>query len=74
MKKEKKVQRQSEIETAAYALLDEFGYGGISMLKIAKRAKASNETIYRWYGDKLGLFKSLVKIIKIIIIFGGQKS
>ena len=61
MKKEKKAQRQSEIETAAYELLDEFGYDGISMLKIAKRAKASNETIYRWYGDKLGLFESLVK-------------
>lgn len=61
LKKHKKTQRQNEIETAAYELLDEFGYDGISMLKIAKRAKASNETLYRWYGDKLGLFKSLVE-------------
>lgn len=61
MQKDKKTQRQNEIETAAYELLDEFGYDGISMLKIAKRSKASNETLYRWYGDKLGLFKSLVE-------------
>ena len=71
MQKEKKAQRQSEIETAAYALLDEFGYEGISMLKIAKRAKASNETLYRWYGDKLGLFKSLVennaKVVRVFL-------
>lgn len=31
------------------------------MLSIAKRAKASNETLYRWYGDKQGLFLSLVQ-------------
>ena len=28
--------------------------------EFAKRAKASNETLYRWYGDKLGLFASMV--------------
>jgi len=31
------------------------------MLSVAKRAKASNETLYRWYGDKLGLFMSLIE-------------
>ena len=30
------------------------------MLSVAKRAKASNETLYRWYGDKQGLFKAMV--------------
>jgi len=30
------------------------------MQMIAKRAKASNETLYRWYGDKVGLFSALV--------------
>ena len=49
------------IEKAAYELMEEFGYDGISMLKIAKRAKASNETMYKWYGDKKGLFSALVE-------------
>ena len=31
------------------------------MLNIAKAAKASNETLYRWYGDKQQLFLEIVK-------------
>ena len=60
MREEKRSRRQEEIEAAAYALLEEKGYGGTSMLGIAKRAKASNETLYNWYGDKQGLFMALV--------------
>ena len=30
------------------------------MLAVAKAAKASNETLYRWYGDKNGLFAALI--------------
>ncbi|MGI9350023.1 MAG: TetR/AcrR family transcriptional regulator [Rhizobiaceae bacterium] len=60
MRNENRAKRQREIETAAYELLEEKGYTGTSMLSVAKRAKASNETLYRWYGDKKGLFKSLV--------------
>jgi AcrR family transcriptional regulator len=52
--------RQQEIEAAAYAVLEEKGYAGASMLAIASRARASNETLYAWYGDKQGLFKALV--------------
>ncbi len=52
--------RQMEIERAAYALLERKGYAGTSMLSIATEAKASNETLYRWYGDKQGLFKAMV--------------
>ncbi|MEP3347681.1 MAG: TetR/AcrR family transcriptional regulator [Litoreibacter sp.] len=37
------------------------GYEGASMLNIAKAAKASNETMYRWYGDKQRLFLEIVK-------------
>ncbi|MCP4433742.1 MAG: TetR/AcrR family transcriptional regulator, partial [Gammaproteobacteria bacterium] len=47
--------RQYRIEEATYELLAESGYHACSMLSIAKRAKASNETLYRWYGDKVGL-------------------
>ena len=61
MREENRSQRREAIEQAAYELLAEKGYLGTSMLAIAKRAKASNETLYRWYGDKQGLFRSLVE-------------
>lgn len=53
-------ERRSQIEAAAYEVLLEKGYKSASMLAVARRAKASNETMYRWYGDKAGLFKALV--------------
>ncbi|MBY3441419.1 TetR/AcrR family transcriptional regulator [Rhizobium laguerreae] len=61
MREDTKTRRQAEIETAAYELLKERGYRSTSMLDIAKAAKASNETLYRWYGDKNGLFKTMVE-------------
>ncbi|MEO1747983.1 MAG: TetR/AcrR family transcriptional regulator [Pseudomonadota bacterium] len=53
--------RRLAIEEAAYLVLAEKGYKGASMLEIARRAGASNETLYKWYGNKQGLFKSLVE-------------
>jgi AcrR family transcriptional regulator len=61
LREEIRAGRQRQIEKAAYEILEARGYGGTSMLAIAKRAKASNETLYRWYGDKRGLFKTLVE-------------
>ncbi|UZD91395.1 TetR/AcrR family transcriptional regulator [Cognatishimia activa] len=61
MRKQKKQERHAAIVEAAYALLSEKGYAGASMLNIAKAAKASNETLYRWYGDKTGLFEAMVR-------------
>ena len=61
MKEDRKTARKAEIEAAAYALIHENGFAGTSMLAIAKRAKASNETLYNWYGDKLGLFTAMVE-------------
>ncbi|GLQ28725.1 TetR/AcrR family transcriptional regulator [Sulfitobacter pacificus] len=61
MREEKRQARMAEIETEAYALFDALGFEGTSMLALAKRAKASNETLYRWYGDKHGLFESMVR-------------
>ena len=55
-----RAERRAEIERAAYALLEENGYAGMSMLGVAKRARASNETLYRWYGNKQGLIKAMV--------------
>ncbi|NOC83840.1 TetR/AcrR family transcriptional regulator [Ruegeria sp. HKCCD6428] len=60
MRKEKRSLRQQQIEAAAYEVLEAKGYGGTSMLGIAKQARASNETLYNWYGDKQGLFQALV--------------
>lgn len=61
MREEKRQARKAQIEAEAYALFDELGFEGTSMLAVAKRAKASNETMYRWYGDKHGLFESMVR-------------
>lgn len=60
MRAEAREKRKQAIETAAIELLIEAGYDGLSMLSVARRAKASNETLYRWYGDKTGLFSALV--------------
>lgn len=60
MREEKRAERQRQIEAAAYAVLEKKGYAGTSMLGIARAAKASNETLYKWYGDKTGLFHALV--------------
>lgn len=60
MRQEKRFLRQQQIEAAAYELLETNGYEGTSMIGIAKRARASNETLYNWFGDKKGLYKALV--------------
>lgn len=60
MRDDKKTARQQQIEAAAYEVLESKGYGGTSMLGIARKARASNETLYNWYGDKNGLFQALV--------------
>ena len=60
MREENRSLRRQQIEDAAYAVLEAKGYGGTSILGIAKQARASNETLYNWYGDKQGLFQALV--------------
>lgn len=46
---------------AAFAELVEHGYRSTTMLSIAKRAGASKETLYTWFGSKQGLFSALVR-------------
>ena len=60
MRSERQALRRAEIEEAAFQVLLEKGYAAASMLSIAKHVGASNETLYRWYGDKPGLFRALV--------------
>jgi AcrR family transcriptional regulator len=61
MRDDHRALRQAQIEQAAYAVLDDKGYEATSMLVVARAAKASNETLYKWYGDKTGLFRALVR-------------
>jgi AcrR family transcriptional regulator len=53
-------ERRAEILEAALDAFCEKGFGGTSMLDIAKRAKASKETIYAWFGNKEKLFETLL--------------
>ena len=53
--------RRIQIEKAAFEVLAEKGFRRTSMLQIAKRAKASNETLYAWYGNKQALFSSIIE-------------
>lgn len=61
MRAERQQARHRQIAEAAYALLQSEGYRATSMLAIARQAGASNETLYRWYGNKQGLFRTLVE-------------
>ena len=60
MQEDKTADRRIQIETAAFGLLALKGYKATSMLEVAKRAHASNETLYKWYGNKQGLFLSMI--------------
>ena len=60
MPRQNRDDREEEIEAIAYRLLEARGYSGVGMQDIAQAARASNETLYRWYGDKAGLFRALI--------------
>jgi AcrR family transcriptional regulator len=42
-------------------VLSEKGYRDASMLEVARRASASKETLYAWFGDKRGLFEAVIR-------------
>lgn len=52
--------RQEAIVAAAYGLLERHGFAGTTMQALAREAHASMETLYRWYGDKTGLYRALI--------------
>ena len=54
-------ERRGQIQAAAFELLKELGYRKSSMLLIAKRAQASNQTLYAWYSNKQALFRSIIE-------------
>lgn len=53
--------RRQEIVDAALAVLVERGYEATTMLDVARRAGASKETLYRWFGGRDGLLAELVQ-------------
>jgi len=52
--------RRCEVLGAAFEVFQEKGFAGATMLAIAKRAKASKETLYSWFGSKAVLFEALI--------------
>lgn len=61
MKEQNRIERRNEILDAAIEILIERGYRETTMLAVARRANASKETLYNWFGDKSGLFEALIK-------------
>ncbi len=61
MKTATRDRRRDEILDLAVEVLAERGYRDASMLEIAKRASASKETLYAWFGDKQGLFEAAIR-------------
>src|ERR1700685_4371640 len=54
-----KEKRRREILDAAFLEFSEKGYPGASMEAIARRARASKETLYAWFENKESLFNTL---------------
>lgn len=53
--------RQAAVLKAALKELQISGYHGLTMEKVAKRAKCSKETLYSWYQNKQGLLSKLIE-------------
>ena len=54
-------QREAEILDAAMAALLDVGYERATTEAIARRAKASKQTLYTWFGDREGIFRALIE-------------
>src|ERR1700739_458867 len=55
-----KERRRREILDAAFLEFSTRGYAGASMEAIARRARASKETLYAWFENKETLFNTLL--------------
>lgn len=61
MKAGAREERRDAIMDITVELLAERGYRETSMLEVARRASASKETLYAWFGDKRGLFEAIIR-------------
>lgn len=53
--------RRAEILAHGLSVLIEKGWRATSMIAIARKASASKETLYNWFGDKAGFFAALIR-------------
>jgi len=58
--KSDKEERRREILDAAFLEFSKKGYAGASMEAIARRARASKETLYAWFENKERLLNTLI--------------
>ena len=61
MKEPDRAGRRDRILDVAVAALAEYGYRDTTMLEVARRASASKETLYAWFGNKPGLFQAVIQ-------------
>jgi len=61
MEKSRRATRRARILDVAAKVLAERGYRDTTMLEVAQRSSASKETLYAWFGDKLGLFEAVIR-------------
>ena len=61
MKESARTRRRNHILDVAVATLAEHGYRDTTMLEVARRASASKETLYAWFGNKPGLFQAVIR-------------
>lgn len=54
-------QRRDEALDAAFLELIHRGYESTTMLGVARRASASKESLYSWFGSKEGLFAAVIR-------------
>ena len=57
---EERNERRAAVIEAAFVELLEQGADGVTMLSIARRAGASKETLYSWFGSRDGLFSAMI--------------
>lgn len=60
-KRSSRAPRRAHILDVAAKVLAERGYRDTTMLEVARRSSASKETLYAWFGDKLGLFEAVIR-------------
>jgi len=58
--RDERERREHEILDHALAELGDKGVDGVTMLGVAKRAGASKETLYSWFGNRHGLLATLI--------------
>ena len=58
---EERAERRAAVIEAAFDELLEQGADGVTMLAIARRAGASKETLYSWFGNRDGLLSAMIE-------------